>query len=125
MSAKRQRVGRKGEEIAAARLARDGARVVQRNARTRYGEIDIVALEGSTLAFVEVKTLAAGSIKGPTRPVLAVGPSKQARLRRLASAWLAERPPLPWFEGMRFDVIGIRLDSSDRVVEYEHLRAAF
>jgi putative endonuclease len=121
----RQHRGRLGERIAADRLARDGARLIGRNLRTRYGEIDLVAIEGGTLVFVEVKALAAATSRGPERPVLAVGPGKQLRLRRLAAAWLAERPRLPRFAEIRFDVIGMRIDDRGRVLEYEHLRNAF
>jgi putative endonuclease len=125
MSAARQRRGRLGESLAADRLSRDGARILARNVRTRYGEIDLIAIEGRTLVFVEVKALAGRTVRGPERPVVAVGPAKQRRLRRLAAAWLGERPPLPRFSGIRFDVVGLRIDDSGRVLDYEHLRNAF
>jgi len=51
-----QRVGTWGEEIAAEHLARHGFEIVTRNARTPYGEIDIIARQGKTVVFVEVKT---------------------------------------------------------------------
>jgi len=110
----------------ARRLAGRGARIVERNARVAglRGELDIVALEAGTLAFVEVKTLAAASVRGPERPALAVGPRKQRQLRRLAAAYLAERD-LPPFTRIRFDVAGLRVDAAGRVVEWEYLRAAF
>ena len=79
------------EDLVAARLAAAGWEIVERNARTRFGELDIVALDGRTLVFVEVKAGRAGSDLGPERPVLAVGPRKQRRIRRLATAWMAER----------------------------------
>jgi putative endonuclease len=125
MSAARQRRGRQGELIAADRLAREDSLIVGRNLRTRYGEIDLVAIDGRTLVFVEVKALAPRTASGPERPVLAVGPDKQRRLRRLASAWLAERPPLPRFDQIRFDVIGMRVDDAGHVLEYEHIKNAF
>ena len=55
-----------------ARLASAGWEIVERNARTRHGELDIVALDGRTLVFVEVKAGRAGSAFGPERPVLSV-----------------------------------------------------
>lgn len=121
----RRGLGLAGERIAAARLESEGLRVVARNARTRFGEIDLIALDGEALAFVEVKTLASGARGGPERPALGVGPSKRLRLRRLAAAWLGEhRSPAPVRE-LRFDVIGLRIDPAGRVTEYEHIRGAF
>ena len=79
------------------RLAAAGWEIVERNARTRYGELDIVALDGRALVFVEVKAGREGADFGPERPVLAVDRRKQQQVRRLATAWMAERrgaPPL-------------------------------
>ena len=97
MTDARRRIGRQAEELVAARLRAAGWEIVERNARTRYGELDIVALDGATLVFVEVKAGREGADFGPERPVLAVGPRKQRQVRRLATAWMAERrrdPPL-------------------------------
>ena len=87
----------RAEELVARRLAAAGWEIVERNARTRYGELDIVALDGRALVFVEVKAGREGAAFGPERPILAVDPRKQRRVRRLATAWMAERrdaPPL-------------------------------
>ena len=65
--------------------------IVERNARTRFGELDIVALDGATLVFIEVKAGRQGADFGPERPVHAIGPRKQRQVRRLATAWMAER----------------------------------
>ena len=121
----RRSLGALGEQLAAQRITAAGGRVVARNLRTRQGEIDLVVLADDELVFVEVKTLRASSARGPWRPVLAVGRAKQLRLRRLARAWLAERPRLPHLRAMRFDVIGIVLDHQDFVVDYEHIKNAF
>ncbi|HYU59955.1 MAG TPA: YraN family protein [Solirubrobacterales bacterium] len=125
MSATRQRLGRAAEDLAAQRLCGDGCRVVERNARTRLGELDLVALDGDVLAFVEVKAQTAGSRTGPERPALAVGPAKQAKLRRLAREWLAGRGGLGGVRAFRFDVIGVVFDRDGRVVAYDHIRDAF
>jgi putative endonuclease len=109
MTHSRQRTGRLGEDVACEALERSGATVLARNCRTRAGEIDIVALDGGALVFVEVKTLRTGSQSGPEHPVLAVGPRKQLQVRRLARAWLAEASP-PRYELIRFDVVGVLLD---------------
>jgi putative endonuclease len=114
----RRRLGQSAEDLAAARLAAAGWRIVERNARTRYGELDIVALD-------EVKAGRQGSALGPERPILAVDARKQRRVRRLATAWLAERRRGARYSEIRFDAIGITFDRSGRAVGWEHLRAAF
>ena len=125
----RQSLGRTAEELVAHRLAARGWRVVARNARIRTeeiaGELDIVALEGRTLVFVEVKAATSGRASGPELPALAVGRRKRLRLRRLAVAWLADRSPLPARDAIRFDVIGVSLARDGRLVDYDHLRNAF
>jgi len=125
VTAARQRLGRRAEELAARRLTAAGWEIVARNERTRYGEIDIVALDGGALVIVEVKAGRPNPVAGPERPVLAVGPQKQRRIRRLAAAYLASRPPLPRFDRIRFDVIGVVIGPSGRVEAYEHIAGAF
>jgi Holliday junction resolvase-like predicted endonuclease len=128
MSEARQRLGRAAEALAAARLARGGMRVVARNVRTPEvrGEIDLIALDAGELVFVEVKALHADVRAGPERPALAVGRRKQRKLRALALAWLRHRDgSLPRHASIRFDVVGIRLDAGNRIVDWEHIRAAF
>lgn len=125
MNDPRQRLGRRAEDLVAQRLAASAWRIVERNARTRYGEIDIVALEGRVLVFVEVKAGRAGASFGPVRPVHAIGYRKQARLRRLAAAWMGERRDLPRYTQIRFDAVGVSFDRAGRIVDYEHLEAAF
>ncbi|MCV2396093.1 YraN family protein [Actinotalea sp. M2MS4P-6] len=112
----RQALGRYGERVAAAHLAARGWRVVDRNWRGRDGELDIVAMDGTTLVVVEVKTR---SGPGFGHPALAVTPEKLARLRRLAGQWLTEHDLRP--AEVRLDVIAVRTDVpvAERV---EHLR---
>lgn len=83
-------LGRYGEQVAARRLAEDGLRILDRNWRCVEGELDIVALDGDTLAVCEVKTR---SERGFQQPSEAIGPTKADRLRRLAERWMAERWP--------------------------------
>lgn len=125
MTVARQRIGQAAERHVAERLAATGWRVVERNARTRYGELDIVAMDGATLVFIEVKAGRATAAFGPERPILSVGPRKQLRVRRLATALMAERRDLPRYREIRFDAVGVTFDDSDRVVEVEHIRGAF
>ncbi len=125
----RQRLGRSAEGLAADRLAAQGFSIVARNARIHtteaIGEIDLIALDGDALVFVEVKAARAGTSHGPERPALAVDRRKQLRLRRLARAWLSGRESLPRFRSLRFDVVGVSLDGSGGTVVWEHLRGAF
>jgi putative endonuclease len=125
MTVSRQRTGRNAEDLVARRLAEAGWRILERNARTRYGELDLVGLDGRTLVFVEVKAGRAGAAFGPERPILAIDSRKQRRVRRLATAWMAERRSVPPYEEIRFDAIGVTLDRADRMVDVEHLRGAF
>ncbi|MGH2951394.1 MAG: YraN family protein [Solirubrobacterales bacterium] len=123
--------GRRAEAFAASELMRNRLRVIERNVRVRYtelgiaGEIDIVAIDGTTLVFVEVKATRAGGRAGPERPALAVTPSKARRLRRLARARLSSPPPLPRFDAIRFDVVGVTLDAGGQPIGREWIRNAF
>ena len=121
----RQRLGRAAEDLVAERLAAAAWELLERNARSRHGELDLVALDGRVLVFVEVKAGRSGSLYGPERPVLAVGPQKQRRIRRLATAWISERRELPRYTRIRFDAIGVTYDRAGRVCDYEHIRDAF
>lgn len=125
MTARRQALGRQAEDLVARSLAAACWQIVERNARTRYGELDIVALDGRTLAFVEVKAGRLESSFGPERPIHSIGPRKRLRIRRLATAWMTERRGLPRYDEIRFDAVGVTFDRRGRVVEYEHLKGAF
>ena len=128
MSDVSQRLGRAAEALVADALERRGMRILARNARTSTvrGEIDLIALDARELVFVEVKARRPGTIAGPERPALAVGYRKRHKLRSLALAWLRDRDgSVPPHAALRFDVVGVRIDGGDRVVEWEHLRGAF
>ena len=127
MTAQRQRIGRAAEDLVATRLAGAGWEILERNARTRYGELDLVALDDCTLVFVEVKAGREGSAYGPERPVLAVDRRKQQRIRRLAVAWMSEHRDLPRYDEIRFDAVGVSFDRAGRAgrAEVEHIKAAF
>jgi putative endonuclease len=116
-------LGRAGEQLAADHLLRLGYEIVERNYRTRWGELDIVARVGRTLAFCEVKTRRAGGRAGG--PFDAVGRNKQVRVRKMAGSWLVERRDRPYAEVIRFDAIGVVVDGCGRLVSLEHLEGAF
>ncbi len=109
--------GNAAEAAAARFLSAQGLDVLARNVRTPAGEIDLIAREGATLCFVEVKARR-GRRQGGA--LAAVTPSKQARLARAAALWCAQtrtRAPL------RFDVLA--LDYNEREARWTYLRGAF
>lgn len=113
------RLGRRGEEAAARWLEARGMRILARCFRVRGGEIDLVARDGSTLVFVEVKSRSGLSFG---RPSEAVDRRKRVRLVRAAALYLLahggdERP-------CRFDVIEVVADPTGRL-SVRHLRDAF
>ena len=83
----RRAFGDRGEAAAARALERSGVRIVARNARTRYGEIDLIGHDGRGVVFVEVKTRRRGSFVSAPE---AVDRKKLARLQGLALAWAGE-----------------------------------
>ncbi len=98
----RQRLGARGEALAAQALATTGYRVIQPNVRTRSGQVDILAEEGGDLVFVEVKTRSNTAFGVPAE---AITPTKQRHLIAAAQEYLAQHeiPDHPW----RIDVVSI------------------
>jgi putative endonuclease len=94
--------GKRGEDRAVEYLRGLGYRVVERNFRCKLGEIDVIARDGRSLVFVEVRTRADGRRGSALETV--TGP-KQRRIARVASYYLMVRRPT--FEACRFDVVGI------------------
>jgi putative endonuclease len=96
-------------------LMERGYELVERNYRTRYGELDLILRDQNTLVFVEVK-LRRGTGFGD--PLEAVTHRKQTRIRALVERYLSEKEPD--FDTLRFDVIGILVDKGvPRVVHIE------
>jgi putative endonuclease len=116
-----KQLGQHGEDLAAEHLTRRGFRIVERNYRTRWGELDIIAFDGRVLAFCEVKTRRATS----RSPLESIRTLKRSQIRRMASQWLAERRDRPFAEVLRFDAIGVNVDAVGRLVALEHLEGAF
>ncbi|VFQ45733.1 YraN family protein [Desulfoluna butyratoxydans] len=115
MSFSRMRFGRRSEKRAARHLKRRGYRILAMNAVTPVGEIDIVAEDGETLVFVEVKartTLLFG------HPEEAVTRAKQATLGRAALYWLKSRDALS--RPARFDVVAIMAGGTSEVQVIEN-----
>ena len=91
--------GRRAEELAAAYLQQKGLALVERNYRCRYGEIDLIARDGATLVFVEVRMRSADRYGGAAGSITA---AKRARLLRAARHYLARVRPAP---ACRFDAL--------------------
>jgi putative endonuclease len=102
----RAEIGAMGEQLAVEHLMSLGLRVLTRNWRCRYGELDVIAADDAAriVVFVEVKTRTSDRFGGVAQ---AVTPQKVRRLRRLAGLWLAAQDD-SWFE-VRIDVVGVRV----------------
>jgi putative endonuclease len=129
-STSRRTLGSLGEQAAAEHLERLGYSVIARNVRTRHGEIDLIAFGENALVFVEVKSRASGvsSTAGPVpqEPLAGLRARQRARVRRLASAWLADAArERPHAETIRFDAIGVVFDRSYRLLCLEHIESAW
>ena len=98
----RTRLGRSGEDLAAAYYRRRGYAVLDRNYRCRGGEIDVVLRRGKVLVFCEVKTRSSDRFGTPAE---AVHPLKQDRIRRAAAQWMVARRP--GRVEVRFDVFSV------------------
>lgn len=119
----RRQLGQTGEQLALEHLERLGYALVARNHRTRFGEIDLIVFDGGTLVFAEVKTRRSGA---PGRvPWEALHARKQAQVRRMAAAWLAEVQDRPRSVDLRFDAIGVVIDAHGALVRLDHLEDAF
>jgi putative endonuclease len=114
----RRALGQRGEDLAVEHLQRSGYRILDRNVRTRYGEIDVVAQDGSCTVFVEVRTFRSQLMT----PVESITPSKQRRIAALGQRYLSERgqADADW----RADVIAITVPPDGRPPVIEHLVGA-
>ncbi len=111
-------LGAAGEEAACAFLRRRGYRIIERNYRCPFGELDVIAAKGKELVFCEVKTRRGGDIE---EALGAVDERRRKRMAQAASYYLAEKASSS--RGCRFDVIALlKAESGWRIV---HVRDAF
>lgn len=117
MTRARRALGLAGEHLAERELLRRGWRILDRNARTRYGEIDLVCHDGDGYVFVEVKTRRDGAFVSAIEALTA---RKRGRLISLAQAWLAHRgmASAPWRVVLVAVTVG-RKGTSAELVEVE------
>jgi putative endonuclease len=121
--ASRPGTGRRAEDLAAALLERAGMRIVARNWRRPEGELDIVADDGGTCVFVEVRSRT-GTALG--HPLESITPHKRAQVIRAARLYLGEASTEPPATGYRFDVVAVTFDPADQAEpEILHIPNAF
>jgi putative endonuclease len=113
----RRLLGQRGEREAARWLRRQGLRILVRGYRTPRGEIDLIARDGDTVVFIEVKTRREGE------PAEAVTPEKQRRLSLAARQFIKRHGLLD--ERSRFDVVALVWPDASRTPTIEHIRYAF
>lgn len=107
-------IGKKGEDLAVTYLKGHGYKIIEQNFQKRYGEIDIVAKDGNTLVFIEVKTRSSSQFGSPLE---AITPWKMKALTRSAYFYKNLHPDLP--ESLRIDVVSVLLSPSGVVEKIE------
>jgi putative endonuclease len=115
----RRALGRYGEKLAETHLGRHGFRILARNLHLRHAELDLLALDGRTLCFVEVRLRSSRRFGSAAD---SVDHRKQRRLMR-AAAEILVRHPLPPHDALRFDVVAI--DASTHPPSVDLIRDAF
>jgi len=118
LSKQRINLGKSGEDLAAKVLQKKGLKIITRNFRNKFGEIDIIAKDNETLVFVEVKTRASARFGLPEE---AVTEAKQQQVIRVASSYLSQHKLLN--VPVRFDVVAITIKGGKP--EINHLVSAF
>lgn len=119
MSVKRRDLGRAGEKQASSFLRSKGYRILHNNYRGRGGEIDLIARDGATIVFIEVKTRSSNNFGSP---LAAITPKKQHHLSMVAQEYLARHRLFD--TDARFDVVGVLYDGG-KLIEIDHIENAF
>lgn len=115
-----RKTGDIGESAAAAYLRKKGYEIIDKNFRSRYGEVDIIAGKGEIIAFVEVKTRNTNSID---RPAMWVDKRKQQRIIKTAVMYFKKTGVR---KTPRFDVIEVSIDKNTSIiVDLNHIESAF
>ena len=114
----RKTIGKRGEDIAANYLQKQGYDILARNFRTGYGELDIICCKGKAIIFVEVKTRRSISHGFPEESVTL---SKQERIKKTASYYLNNCRQ--FYPEIRFDVISVLIEKPN--INLKHIISAF
>jgi putative endonuclease len=119
MKSRNKVTGKIGEELAVDYLDKKGYKIIERNFRTRFGEIDIVCSDGETLVFVEVKTKIGHDFGEPEEMV---DKKKISQVKRMGEVYLQDEK----FDGLcRVDVVAIVLKIDRTVERVEHYQAVY
>jgi len=113
-------LGDRGESVAETFLKKLKYKILDRSSTNKLGELDLVAMDGQTIVFVEVKTRRSSSAGHPAE---AVDDRKQAKITRLALAYLKRHRLFD--RSCRFDVIAITWPKDDEAPKIEHIKNAF
>jgi putative endonuclease len=108
----RRQTGNRGESLAVTALKKRGYKILEQNYRSKLGEIDIIAAEGSVLAFVEVKARQTDQFGDPKE---AITPRKQRKISMVALEYLKQTGQME--RSARFDVVAVRMSPGQPVVE--------
>jgi|SRR3990172_3142448 len=100
--------GESGEEYALTLLKNNGYQIIQRNFRSKIGEIDIIALQSGNLVFIEVKTRWSAKFGKPEE---AVTPRKLNKIKRIGEYYIMTHPNLP--KKLRIDVVAIEVEGGN------------
>jgi len=112
MGSRNIKKGRVGEALAEKFLKKNKYKIIEKNFRTRFGEIDIIAVDHGALVFVEVKARSGARFGSPME---AVGARKQSHLTLAANIYMEERGIFD--KAVRFDVVGILGEGRDAKIE--------
>lgn len=109
--------GKRGEEIAADFLKKQGCEILVKNFRAKSGEVDIIALDKYTLVFVEVKTRKSFEYG---LPIEAITKRKIKSIINVAQYFKLTHPKLP--ESLRIDAVSVKLNQNNEAEEIEHFK---
>lgn len=124
MADPRRARGAIGEQAAVDLLTRQGYEIIERNFRTKYGELDIVAVDQETLVFCEVRARAGRD--AIAYALESIGPGKRMQLRKMAREWFRlSTTERPFTRATRFDAVAVAMTRDGRVLSIEHVRDAF
>ncbi|MCF8236799.1 MAG: YraN family protein [Saprospiraceae bacterium] len=115
---KKSQIGQRGENLATEYVIRKGMKILARNWRSGRQELDIIALDGDQVVFIEVKTRSSQRFGQPIEFITA---TKQDHMVKAATQWLMTEG---WEGEFRFDLIGI-LSYPDEPAQIQHVRDAF
>ncbi|MFA5384483.1 MAG: YraN family protein [Eubacteriales bacterium] len=120
MSNQKQNLGRRGEDEAVSYLRKKGYLLLQRNYRCPLGEIDIIAREGKTLVFIEVRSRSSDRFGTPQE---SVNRKKILKIYKVAQYYL--KAVQKEEEPVRFDVLALLFDIENQLKHLDHIKGAF